>query len=294
LAIGLVGVVCFSASLPFTQVAVREFGVIFPSFGRGVVAAVLAACVLRITRTPRPSRASLPRLAMVVAGVAVGFPAFSGLALQHAPAGHGAVVIGLLPAATAGWSVFRNGARPSAGFWCWAGLGAGAIVVLALWRGTADIALGDLFLLGAIASAAVGYSEGAVLSRELGGWQTISWAVVMALPLTVPLTLIGMGPVGFDEPATAWISLAYLGAVSMFLAFFAWYAGLAMGGIARVSQVQLVQPMLSLTWAALFLGEQLDIVTGVVALVVLLSVGGSRRSVIAPPSHDVLVAAPSP
>jgi drug/metabolite transporter (DMT)-like permease len=282
LVLGFIGIACFSASLPFTRVAVREFGVIFPSFGRAVIAAVLAAVILRVTHTPMPGRHLWGRFAMVIGGVVVGFPGFTGLALQHAPAGHGSVVIGLLPAATAGWSVVRTGARPSARYWAFAALGAGAIVVLTVARGTADVALGDLYLLGAIASAAVGYTEGAVISREIGGWQTISWAVVFGLPVTVPLTLIGLGPVGFDEPLTAWIALAYLGAVSMFLGFFAWYAGLAMGGIARVSQIQLLQPMLSLVWATLFLHEHLDLLIVVVAVVVLASVAGSRRSAISP------------
>lgn len=143
-------------------------------------------------------------------------------------------------------------------------------------------AIGDLFLLGAIASAAMGYTEGAIVSGEIGGWQTISWAVVAALPLTVALAIIGLDPVSFHEPMTAWWCLLYLGVISMFLGFFAWYAGLAIGGIARVSQVQLLQPLLSLTWAAIFLHEQTDALIIVVALVVLTSVAGSRRSAIRP------------
>ena len=281
LLLGFAGVAMFSASLPFTHVAVREFGVLFPSFGRAVIAGCLAAIVLRVTSTPRPPRALWGRLAFVVGGVVVGFPAFSGLALQHAPAGHGSVVIGLLPAATAGFSVLRTGARPSRRYWAFAALGAAAIAVLTAARGSASIALGDAYLLGAVGAAAIGYTEGAIVSSEIGGWQTISWAVVMALPLTIVLTIVGLQPVGFDEPATAWISLAYLGAVSMFLGFFAWYAGLAMGGIARVSQVQLLQPVLSLVWARIFLGEHLDVLIVAVALVVLVSVAGSRRSAIA-------------
>ena len=282
LILGFVGVLCFSVSLPVTRVAVREFGVIFPSFGRAVIAGVLAAGVLLITRTPLPARHLWPRLAMVIAGVVLGFPGFTGLALQHAPAGHGAVVIGLLPAATAGWSVYRTGTRPSARFWLFAGLGAAAIGVLTIARGTKDLAIGDLFLLGAIASAAVGYTEGAIVSGEIGGWQTISWAVVGALPINLALAVVGLQPVSFHEPMTAWLSLAYLGLVSMFLGFFAWYAGLAIGGIARVSQIQLLQPLLSLTWAAIFLNEHTDALIVVVALVVLASVAGSRRSAIRP------------
>jgi drug/metabolite transporter (DMT)-like permease len=280
LVLGFIGVLCFSVSLPVTRVAVREFGVIFVSFGRAVLAAALALVVVRITRTPMPSRHLWPRLAVVIGGVVVGFPAFTGLALQHAPAGHGSVVVGLLPAATAGVSVLRTGDRPSLRYWLFAAIGALAIVVLSISRGTRDIAIGDVYLLLAVVAAAIGYTEGALLSRELGGWQTISWAVIGALPLTVPLTLIGLKPVSFHEPTTAWLCLGYLGAVSMFLGFFAWYAGLALGGIARVSQVQLLQPIFSLVWATLFLHEHLDVLIVVVALVVLLCVFGSRRSAV--------------
>jgi drug/metabolite transporter (DMT)-like permease len=280
LVLGFIGVLCFSVSLPVTRVAVREFGVIFVSFGRAVLAAALALVVVRITRTPLPSRRLWPRLTVVMGGVVVGFPAFTGLALQHAPAGHGSVVVGLLPAATAGVSVLRTGDRPSLRYWLFAAIGALAIVVLSISRGTRDIAIGDVYLLLAVLAAAIGYTEGALLSRELGGWQTISWAVIGALPLTVPLTLIGLKPVSFHEPTTAWLCLGYLGAVSMFLGFFAWYAGLALGGIARVSQVQLLQPIFSLVWATLFLHEHLDVLIVVVAIVVLLCVFGSRRSAV--------------
>jgi drug/metabolite transporter (DMT)-like permease len=278
--LGFLGVVMFSASLPFTHVAVREFGVVFPSFGRAVIAGCLATIVLALTRTPLPPRHLWGRLALVVGGVVIGFPAFTGLALQHAPAGHGSVVIGLLPAATAGFAVVRTGARPSRRYWAFAALGAGAIVLLTVLRASSSLALGDLYLVGAVIAGAVGYTEGAIVSRELGGWQTISWAVVMALPVTTVISLVGITPVGLDEPLTAWISLAYLGSVSMFLGFFAWYAGLAMGGIARVSQLQLLQPMLSLVWATLFLHEHLDALIVVVALVVLVSVAGSKRSAV--------------
>ena len=278
--LGFIGVACFSVSLPVTRVAVREFGVLFPSFGRAVLAAALAIAVVIATHTPIPPRRLWPRLAIIAMGVVVGFPAFTGMALQHAPAGHGSVVIGLLPAATAGLSVLRTGDRPSARYWMFAALGAGAIVWLTIARGTRDIAIGDAYLLGAVLSAAIGYTEGAIISRELGGWQTISWAVIGALPVTLTIALIGLGPVGFDEPVTAWLSLVYLGVVSMYLGFFAWYAGLAMGGIARVSQIQLLQPLMSLVWATIFLHEHLDALIVVVALIVLFSVMGSRRSAV--------------
>lgn len=282
LILGSIGVLCFSVSLPATRVAVRELGWVFVSFGRAVVAGALAIIVLAVNRTPRPGRQHAASLAGVIGGVVVGFPAFTGLALRHAPSGHGAVVIGLLPAATAGWSLVRTGDRPSPRYWFFAALGVAAVTVLALTRSsTKDLAIGDLLLLGAVASASFGYTEGARVSRAIGGWQTISWAVVFALPLTIPLSIIGLGPVSVRDPSTAWFGFAYLGVVSMYLGFFAWYGGLAMGGVARVSQVQLLQPILSLTWAGIFLHEHIDALLIAVALVVFVAVFGSRRSAIA-------------
>jgi drug/metabolite transporter (DMT)-like permease len=281
LLLGFVGVVCFSVSLPATRVAVKAFDANFVSFGRAVVAAACAALALGITKSVRPNRSQWTRLFFVSAGVVVGFPLFTGLALRHADAGHGAVVIGLLPAATAGFSVIRSGERPSARYWFFALTGMLAIAVLAFARSTtAELAVGDLFFLFAVLSAAVGYTEGALLSRELGGWQTISWSLLLALPVTTPVAILGLGSIDGNERWTAWTAFAYLGLVSMFLGFFAWYAGLAMGGIARVSQMQLIQPLLSVTWAVLFLHERADWLLFAVAVIVLAAVFGSRRSVI--------------
>ena len=291
LILGFVGVLCFSVSLPATRVAVRELGWIFVSFGRAVVAGCLAVVVLVATKTAAPARHLWKHMVGVIAGVVIGFPACTGLALRHAPAGHGAVVIGLLPAATAGWSLLRTGDRPSRRYWMFAALGVAAVTTLAIVKSsTKDLAVGDLFLLAAVASASFGYTEGALVSREIGGWQTISWAVVFALPLTFGLALLGLGPVSSGDPATAWIGFAYLSIVSMYLGFFAWYAGLAMGGVARVSQVQLLQPIFSLTWAGLFLHEHIDAMLVAVALIVLVAVFGSRRSAITQAPKTVRVA----
>jgi drug/metabolite transporter (DMT)-like permease len=285
LLLGLVGVVAFSVSLPATRVAVRAFNATFVSFGRAVVAAACAAIAIGIARPRRPNLAQAQRLVLVAAGVVVGFPLFTGLALRSAPAGHGAVVIGVLPAATAGLSALRSGERPSRMYWLFSLVGLAAIATLAIARSnTAELARGDVYFLLAVAAAAVGYTEGALLSRELGGWQTISWAVLLALPVTVPLGISGWVSTNGGQNVNAWLAFAYLGLVSMFLGFFAWYAGLAMGGIARVSQVQLLQPLLSVTWAVLFLHEKADALLIGVAVVVLLAVGGSRRSAVAPPA----------
>ena len=281
LLLGFVGVLCFSVSLPATRVAVKAFGPTFVSFGRAVVAACAAALVLVAVRPVGPTAKQWWRMSFVTAGVVVGFPLFTSLALRHAPAGHGAVVIGLLPAATAGLSALRSGERPSARYWVFAVLGLVAIAVLAVARSsTAELAVGDVLFLLAVCSAAVGYTEGAMLSRELGGWQTISWALILGLPVSVPLAVVGLQSVGRGERWTAWAAFAYLSLVSMFLGFFAWYAGLARGGIARVSQVQLIQPLLSVTWAVLFLHEHADALLFVIAVIVLFAVAGSRKSAI--------------
>lgn len=281
LLLGFVGVVCFSVSLPATRVAVKAFDANFVSFGRAIVAAACAAIALLIARPVRPSASQWKRMVFVSAGVVIGFPLFTGLALRHAEAGHGAVVIGLLPAATAGVSVLRSGERPSLRYWFYAFTGMVAIAILAFARSTtAELALGDLLFVLAVLAAAVGYTEGAMLSRELGGWQTISWSLLLSLPITIPIAISGLGSIDGNERWTAWTAFAYLGMVSMFLGFFAWYAGLAMGGIARVSQIQLIQPILSVVWAVLFLHERADWLLFAVATVVLFAVFGSRRSVI--------------
>jgi drug/metabolite transporter (DMT)-like permease len=265
----------------FPLPTVHSLGWVFVSFGRAVIAGGLAAIVLAVTRTPLPPRELLRRFAAIIGGVVLGFPAMTGLALRHAPAGHGAVVIGLLPAATAGWSLLRSGERPSRRYWVFAFLGVAAVTFLAVARaGTKDVAVGDLLLVGAVLLAAVGYTEGAHVSRTIGGWQTISWAVVFALPLTLVLTILGVHSVHRGAVWTSWAGFTYLGVVSMYLGFFAWYTGLAIGGVARVSQIQLLQPVLSLCWAAIFLHEHVDLLLAVVALVVLVSVFGSRRSAI--------------
>jgi drug/metabolite transporter (DMT)-like permease len=168
-------------------------------------------------------------------------------------------------------------------FWLWAAVGVAAVTYLAVTRAsTRDLAVGDLYLLAAVLFAAVGYTEGAYLSKTLGGWQTISWAVVLALPITITLAIRGLPAVQPHAVWTAWASFAYISVVSMYVAFFAWYSGLAMGGVARVSQIQLLQPVMSLVWAAIFLHEHIDALIAVVALIVLISVFGSKRSAIAP------------
>ncbi|GAB2465421.1 DMT family transporter [Promicromonospora xylanilytica] len=251
----------FSFTLPFTRVVVDGGGMspLFVACGRAVVAAALAAAALVITRQRLPRGGQWPRLAVVAAGVVVGFPVLTSFALETASASHGAVVIALLPAATAVLAVLRGHERPRTSFWIMAALGAIAAVGFAAVQGGGLGSLhgSDLLLLAAVAACAVGYAEGGLLARELGAWQTISWALVLA---GVPMALVTVASMVRQPPTGGpldWALFGYLGVVSMFLGFFAWYRGLAIGPMAQVSQVQLIQPVLTICWAALLLHEQL-------------------------------------
>src|SRR3954453_6085882 len=234
LALAFLGVAIFSFSLPATRLAVADLDPLFVAFGRAAVAAALGAVVLRALRAPRPRGAQWRSLAIVAFGVVAAFPLFTALALRHVDATHGAVVIALLPAWTAVFAVLRAGESPSRGFWFAAGFGLGGGLTFLPPPGLGAIELADVELLGATVLCALAYAEGGALSRTLGGPQTICWALLLALPLSLPLTLAFLpgGHVGTD----AWLGFAYVSLFSMFLGFFAWYAGLSAGGGAQAGQ----------------------------------------------------------
>nr|WP_268238558.1 DMT family transporter [Nocardioides deserti] len=280
LAWGALGVAAFSLTVPLTRVAVGGLSPLLIGAGRAVVAALLAAAALGLARATRPEGRQWTRLAVVAGGVVVGFPLLTTYALTTVPASHGAVVIALLPAATAVVAVLRTEESPTPRFWVFSAAGAVAAVGFAVVGGTggAGLHLADLLLLGAVLAAAVGYAEGGLLSRELGSWQTVSWALLVAAPLMVVLTAVAVVHEPPAGTATEWAAFGYLAAVSMFLGFFAWYRGLAIGPMAQVSQVQLVQPVLSLLWAALLLGEAVGWRTGLGAVAVIACAAGAVRS----------------
>jgi drug/metabolite transporter (DMT)-like permease len=266
--LGLLGVLAFSLSLPATKVAVPALGGYGMGFGRSVVAALFAGTALVAFRAPFPGRAQRRRLALVVLGVVLGFPVLSAVAVGAVGSAHSAVVIGLLPAGTAICAVLRAGERPRPAFWLASAAGAAAVLVFAASTG-AGIRPADLLLLGAVAAGGIGYAEGAVLSRELPGWQVIGWALVLGLPLTVPLTALAFALHPPTLPGAAgWAGLAYMG-VAGFAGFIPWYRGLALGGVARIGQLQLAQPVLTLGWSALLLSERVDGVTILAAAAVL-------------------------
>jgi drug/metabolite transporter (DMT)-like permease len=216
-------------------------------------------------------------LVVVALGVVVGFPLLTALALQHINSAHSVVFVGLLPLATATFGVLRGGERPKPAFWIFSIVGSLSVVGFAVSRGGSGSMTGDLLMVAAIVACGFGYAEGAVLSRRLGGWQVICWALVLALPvmaiiaaLSLPMSWSGIG-------TSAWLGLAYVSVFSMLIGFVFWYRGLALGGIAKVGQLQLLQPFFGLTLAGLLLHEPVAVTMVAVTGVIVLCVAGAKR-----------------
>lgn len=278
---GSIAVVAFSISLPATRVAVGELDPFFVAFGRAAGAGVLAVLYLLIVRAPWPSLRQLWRLGLVVVGIVVGFPLLTSLALVSQTSAHGAVVIACLPLSTAAFAVWRAGERPHGEFWLASAVGLTTVLAFIGVSGglSGGLNTADLYLLGAVLLGGLGYAEGGALARELGGARTICWALVVSLPITVPITAVtaDFGHAGWPE----WLGFGYVTIASMFLGFFAWYAALARGGVARVGQVQLAQPVLTLGWSAVLLAERVTPLAIVAALAVLASVVWTQRARVA-------------
>ncbi|WP_231666493.1 DMT family transporter [Pseudomonas quasicaspiana] len=274
---GFIGVVIFSGSLPATRVAVLEFDPVFLTVARATLAGVLALCVLLLFKEQRPARHQLLSLLIVAIGVVVGFPLLTALALQHVTSAHSIVFLGLLPLATAIFGVLRGGERPRAAFWLFSVLGSLTVVGFALSQGLKASATGDVLMLLAILVCGLGYAEGARLSRTLGGWQVISWALVLSLPFMAVLSVLLSPPSFSSISPPAWLSLGYVSLFSMLIGFVFWYRGLAQGGIAAVGQLQLLQPFFGLALAATLLHEQVSAgMLGVTVAVILCMVGARR------------------
>lgn len=270
--LGLLGVTIFSMTLPMTRLAVGpaddpQLPPLFVTAGRAALAGLLSLVYLRVTGAPRLQRRHLRALALSALGTVIGFPLFLSLALRHVDAMHAAVVTGLMPLATAAVAALHFRQRPSAGFWACALLGCALVIGFAAWRGSGRLTLADGLLLLAVASTAIGYVSGAGLATELSAERVICWVLVISLPLTLPVMLVVRPE--HAVRATAWGGFAYVTLFSMWLGFFAWYRGLALGGTVRVSQVQLVQPFLALLFAVPVLGERLDAVTVLFSLAVI-------------------------
>jgi drug/metabolite transporter (DMT)-like permease len=274
---GFIGVLIFSASLVATRVAVLQFDPIFLTVARAAIAGLLGLGLLLAFKEKRPVQADLVPLAIVSLGCVVGFPLLTALALRYVTAAHSTVFIGLLPVSTAIFGVLRGGERPRPAFWVFSVLGSLLVAGFALSQGLDASPIGDGLMLAAIVVCGLGYAEGAKLSRTLGGWQVISWALVLSLPIMLPLALMLQPPTFAGIGIPAWAGLAYVSVFSMLIGFVFWYRGLAQGGIAAVGQLQLLQPFFGLALAAVLLGEH---VTGLMLAATLGVIGcvyGARR-----------------
>jgi drug/metabolite transporter (DMT)-like permease len=291
LILGAVGVVCFSVTFPATKAAEVSFSPLEVGVGRSVIGAVVAIAVLA-ARGQRllPPRAALGRMLIVAGPVGVGFGMFSAIALRYVDSVHGAVLTGLIPAATAGVAVWRARERPRRSYWAALGVGLAAVIGFAVVQGGGRIETADLLLLAAIAIAGIGYAEGGALAREYGGWRVICWAIVLALPVSAPVTLAAvLTAPARPVTAGALLGLGYVGTVSMCFGFFAWYHAMAAGGVARIGRLQLAQPALTLGWSALLLGEHVGWFSAAAAVVVIAATAIGRNARV-----DTARAAPVP
>ncbi|MFJ3486759.1 DMT family transporter [Pseudomonas sp. NPDC090202] len=274
---GLLGVIIFSGSLPATRIAVQQFDPVFLTVARASIAGVLAVLLLWLLKEKRPAKHQWLPLTVVALGVVLGFPLLTALALQYVTSAHSIVFVGLLPLATASFAVMRGGERPRPAFWLFSILGSSLVVAFACLQGLTASPLGDLLMLLAILACGLGYAEGAKLSRTLGGWQVICWALVVSLPVMLVLSAWTLPPSFAHVTAPAWWSLGYVSLFSMLIGFVFWYRGLAQGGIAAVGQLQLLQPFFGLTLAATLLHEAVSLGMLGVTVAVIACVAGARR-----------------
>lgn len=278
LIIGTIGVIIFGVTLPMTRIAVVSLDPWFVTMGRAALAGLVALCVLVVLKRSVPTRSELMRLGVAAVFVIVGFPGFTGFAMRLVPASHGGVVLGILPLVVALFGAIAARERPSFGFWLSALAGAALVIGFSLRDGEGGFGLGDILLLGAVLSAASGYTVLAGLTKSRPGWEVISWTVVISLPVTLPFAFLTAPSDLFAVPLPHWGAFLYLGLMSQYVGFFFWNTGLAMGGQARVSQTQLLQTFVTLAFAAWVNGEQVDLLTWIFAVAVVGVVLIGRRT----------------
>lgn len=274
---GFIGVLLFSGSLPATKLAVMDMSPIFVTIARAAIAGVLALSVILIYKEKRPAKDQIFPLVLVSIGCVIGFPLLSSLALQYITSAHSIVFLGMLPLATAIFGVFRGGERPHPVFWFFSIVGSLLVIGFAVSQGISASPIGDILMLAAVILCGLGYAEGAKLSKTLGGWQVISWALILALPLMIPLFFIYFPNNVETVSSQGWFGLAYISLFSMFIGFIFWYKGLAQGGISSVGQLQLLQPFFGLALAAYLLHEPVSIGMLGVTIGVILCVAGTKK-----------------
>lgn len=275
---GFIGVVIFAGSMPATRVAVQGFSPEFLTGARACIASVLALILLIVLKQPRPAKSKIKSLCIISLGVVIGFPLFTALALQTLTAAHSVIFIALLPLATAFFAVLRAKEVPQNAFWIYACIGSGLVIFFMLNQsGLHGSSIGDAYMIVAVLLCGLGYAEGGVLSRELGSWQVICWALVMALPLMLIISWFYFPQQLNSIPVSAYFGLAYVSLFSMLIGFFFWYKGLASGGIAKIGQIQLIQPFIGLILCALILHEHVSSLMIIVSIAVVVCVVMARK-----------------
>lgn len=272
------GVVAFSLTFPATAWGLESFGPWSLVSLRSVLAAVLAGGLLLALRVAPPARRHWGGLAVVAAGVVVGFPLLTTLALQTSTTSHAAVVVGLLPLTTAAFSALRTGARPPRRFWVAAVAGAAVVLAFTVAQSGGSLSAGDGYLFGALLVCAAGYTEGGRLARELPGWQVVGWALVLCLPLSLAGSALGLAYEPVQLTGHGLAGLVWAAAGSTFLGLYVWYRGMAEIGAPRASQLQLAQPLLTLVWSVALLGEHLSPAAPAAACAVLVCIAVTQRT----------------
>ncbi|GGR79413.1 membrane protein [Streptomyces humidus] len=272
------GVVAFSLTFPATAWGLEGFGPWTLVAARSALAALIAGVCLLTLRIPPPARRHWAGLAVVAGGVVVGFPLLTTLALRTSTTAHAAVVVGLLPLTTALLSALRTGARPSRAFWAAALAGAGAVAAFTVQQSGGALTSADLYLFGALLVCAAGYTEGGRLARVMPGWQVIGWALVFCLPLTLPAAALALALDPARPTAHSVAGLLWVAAGSQFLGLVVWYRGMAAIGVPRASQLQLAQPLLTLVWSVLLLGEHLTPAAPLTAAAVVVCIAVTQRA----------------
>ncbi len=278
LLLGFVGMAVFGGTLPATRIAVSAIDPIALTALRTAIAGLCSLALLVALRRPLPPRRLWPQLVVAMLCVSVLFPLLMALAMQTVDASHGGVVLGILPIATALVAVLITHERPNPVFWIASVVGAALVIAFALRQGGGALSAGDLLLFAAVALSAIGYAYSGRLTREMPGWEVISWVLVVALPISLPAVLLTMPPDLTYIPLKPWLALFYVAVFSQWIGFFAWNAGMAMGGIARVSQIQLLQPFVTFALAAFFNDETITPQIVLFALAVVATVAISTRT----------------
>ena len=278
--IGFIGILIFSLTLPVSKIAVLSFDPYFIAFGRAFLAGIVALAYLIYKQVPWPQKSDWVKFVIIALGVVFGFPIFTTVAMKEGSSSHGAVILGMMPLATTVIGVIRFKERPSIGFWLVSLLGAALVVVYALLKSSGGITYIDGLLIAGGICACIGYVEGGELSRRMNPRAVISWALVVSLPINVIASFYLFSSTYWGADALAWTSFIYLSLFPMFLGFFFWYEGLAVGGIARVSQVQLIQPFCTLVAASVLLGDHLTMINMVFAFLVVSTVILSKRMLV--------------